>query len=335
MDNFFSVIIPCYNAEKVIQYCLDSIKKSTSANYEIICVDDFSGDGTVELIKKYRDVKLICMEKNRGAAVARNEGAKHAGGNILLFIDSDVVIMADTIEKIQASFRENNADAIVGIYSSDHPFKEAASNYKNLHLRYTRMVMNKEVHVFDGSCVAIKKKVFDSVSGFDENIRILAGEDWDLSNRIWAMGYRIILDKDIPFIHRKHYTSASLFRTDLRKAFGVVKLMLRTRNRKRGLVKSDTAGSLPVLMIFSMLMVFLLIPSMLLVFVSAKIAPAVFLLLILMIFLCNKKYFLFMCKEKSFLFMLASMGLFALYVWSMILGFAGGILDYYLLKHKY
>lgn len=183
---------------------------------------------------KDHEIDIILMDINLGdgddgvyltVEIAESKGIK--------------TIMKDTIEKIQSSFALKNAYVIVGIYAAQHPFEGIASNYKNLHLRYTRMIMEAEVHIFDGSCVAIKKEVFDRVSGFDEHIKILAGENWDLANRISEMGYKIILDKSIPFIHRKYYTVANLFRTDLRKAFGVIKLMLRRSKRKKGLLENS------------------------------------------------------------------------------------------------
>lgn len=335
MKDFFSIIIPCYNAADVIAHCLGAIEQSGFKDYEIICVDDGSRDATCETIKNYRNATLIPLEKNRGAACARNIGVQHARGNILLFIDSDVVIMPDTLEKIHLSFLQKNADAVVGIYAAEHPFTGTASNYKNLHLRYTRMIMEEEVHIFDGSCVAIKKQVFASVSGFDENIKILAGEDWDLANRISEKGYRIILDKDIPFIHRKYYTVATLFKTDLRKAFGVIKLMVRRSKRQKSLFEKKTAGSLPFSMAFSLFIVFLFAPALFLLYYHIQLAAGAIILLAAVFYLCNRHYFHFFLHEKNLSFMVASMGIFFIFLWAMILGFSGGILDYYLLKHRY
>jgi glycosyltransferase involved in cell wall biosynthesis len=335
MPDFFSIIIPCYNAADVIAFCLNSIVESNFQNYEVICVDDCSRDNTAAIIQQYENVTLIRLDQNQGAAVARNIGAKQARGNILLFIDSDVIIMNDTMAKIQSTFTQKKADVVVGIYAAQHPFEGIASNYKNLHLRYTRMIMEEEVHIFDGSCVAIQKEVFDRVSGFDENIKILAGEDWDLANRISETGYRIILDKSIPFIHRKYYTVSNLFQTDLRKAFGVIKLMLRTSKRKKGLIAKKTAGSLPPSMAFSLFFAFLFAPFLLALFINPGVALGGFFLVFFSIYLCNRSYFHYLSGEKNRAFMLASLGIFFIYQWALIIGFTAGIFDYILLKHKY
>lgn len=335
MNVFFSIIIPCYNAANVIEYCLDAVVQSTLKNYEVICVDDCSQDDTVRIIKGYENVDLISLKTNQGAAVARNIGAKQAKGDILLFIDSDVVIKDDTIAKIQSAFTHKNADAIVGIYSAEHPFSGIASNYKNLHLRYTRMIMDEEVHIFDGSCVAIKKEVFNEVSGFDENIKILAGEDWDLANRISEKGFRIILDKSVTFIHRKYYTIFNLFRTDLRKAFGVIKLALRTGKRKKGLIANKTAGSLPLSMAFSLIIGFLFAPLLLPLFISPVVGIGGLFLLFAAIYFCNRSYFGFLSQEKNQAFMVVSVGIFIVYQWALIIGFTAGIFDYFFLNHKY
>ena len=335
MQDFISIIIPCYNASDVIECCLDQIIQSTNKNYEIICVDDCSTDNTIEVIKNYKKVITIPLKKNQGAAVSRNVGVKKAKGNILLFIDSDVILNKNTIEMILLSFKKTKADSIVAIYSEKHPYKGIVSNYKNLHLRYTRLIMPERVHIFDGSCVAIKKEVFNAVGGFDENIRILAGEDWDLASKIYSYGYYIYLDKTISFIHRKEYKLLNLFKTDLRKAFGVIKLLLRTKKRKKGLIENRVTGSLPASMGLSIILIAALTPLLITVIFNIIFSLIGLILILLLIFLLNIKYFYYFVKQKGVIFSVFSFGIFILYNFALILGFTFGLADYYILNHKY
>ena len=93
MKNGVSVIIPCYNVEKYLENCLDSILTQNYKNLEIILVDDCSTDDTWKIIKKYQkkydNVVGIQNDKNRGAGYSRNSALKIASYDYISFIDSD------------------------------------------------------------------------------------------------------------------------------------------------------------------------------------------------------------------------------------------------------
>lgn len=86
-----TIIITVYNEEKYIEKCLNSLKKQTFNNWEIIIVDDGSKDNTKNLIKKlkFKNLKYL-YQKHLGLATARNLGAKKAKGEILVFLDGDM-----------------------------------------------------------------------------------------------------------------------------------------------------------------------------------------------------------------------------------------------------
>lgn len=88
-----SVIIPCYNVEKYIERCLDSVCAQTLKDIEIICVDDCSTDDTLSVIKEYakRDnrINIIKHKNNKGVSAARNAGLKKAIGEYIAFVDPD------------------------------------------------------------------------------------------------------------------------------------------------------------------------------------------------------------------------------------------------------
>ena len=94
-----SVIVPAYNAETVLPLCLDAIVGSTYQPHEIIVVDDRSSDGTFAVARQ-RGVKILRMERQSGPGASRNLAAQVATGEILLFVDSDVVITADVIGRL-------------------------------------------------------------------------------------------------------------------------------------------------------------------------------------------------------------------------------------------
>lgn len=106
-----SVITPVYNAERFIRDTIDSVLAQTYTDFELILVDDQSTDSSVEIIKGYQAqderVKLIQLEQNSGAAVARNSGIEAAKGQYIAFIDSDDRWSENKFAK-QLAFMKNN-----------------------------------------------------------------------------------------------------------------------------------------------------------------------------------------------------------------------------------
>ena len=90
MENIkFSFIIPTYNCTDFIENCLSSIFLQTYKNYEIIVVDDCSTDNTVDILKKYDNIKILSTSKNSRQGAARNIGLDNCTGDYILFVDSD------------------------------------------------------------------------------------------------------------------------------------------------------------------------------------------------------------------------------------------------------
>lgn len=111
-----SVIIPCYNIEKYLRQCLDSVVNQTLRNIEIICVDDGSSDSTLEILKEYENADerfKIVSQKNGGAGAARNNGLRVATGKYLSFLDSDDFFELDMLEKAYESAEKYQADFVV------------------------------------------------------------------------------------------------------------------------------------------------------------------------------------------------------------------------------
>lgn len=105
----FSIVIPVYNVEDYIERCLESIKKQTFKDYEVIVVDDGCTDKSIEIAKQY-DVKIIKTE-HVSVSEARNVGVKHTKGEYLIFLDSDDYWDKDLLNEINKSL-DNNPDLV-------------------------------------------------------------------------------------------------------------------------------------------------------------------------------------------------------------------------------
>lgn len=106
-----SIVIPAYNCADYIGMALDSVINQTYKNWEAIVVDDCSTDSTSQEVKKYmkhdKRIKFHSLEKNSGAAVARNTAVELATGKYLAFLDSDDIWFPEKLTK-QINFMESN-----------------------------------------------------------------------------------------------------------------------------------------------------------------------------------------------------------------------------------
>src|SRR5690242_9274657 len=163
-----SVIIPAYNDADRLRICLSSLQASVFRDYECIVVDDGSTDGTGEVARAF-DATLLSTGCRRGPAYARNTGAASANGEILFFIDSDVCIRPDTLQRIAAAFAEDEKlDALIGSYDDEPASPDFISRYRNLMHCYVHRHGRRQASTFWGGCGAIRRAVFEEAKGFDE-----------------------------------------------------------------------------------------------------------------------------------------------------------------------
>lgn len=134
MVSKISVVIPCYNCEKYIGRCLDSIVRQTYSNLEIIVVNDGSTDNTQAVLSNYvNDVRIRCItQENGGEAAARNTGIEAATGEYIGFVDSDDYIEYDMYQKLYSALIAANADVAIGNYNVVYENGEAMNCYSTM-----------------------------------------------------------------------------------------------------------------------------------------------------------------------------------------------------------
>lgn len=113
MKPAISVIVPFYNIEQYVSYCLDSILAQTFRDFELICINDGSKDGTRELLDAYAEkdprVKVIHQE-NQGLSAARNNGLQFAAGKYIAFINGDDAVTPEYLEILYSEAEKSGAD---------------------------------------------------------------------------------------------------------------------------------------------------------------------------------------------------------------------------------
>lgn len=110
-EELVSIIVPVYNSEKFIKNTIKTVEKQTYENWELLLVNDCSTDNSKKIIEEYekkdKRIKLIDLEQNSGAAIARNTGIDRANGKYIAFLDSDDLWEKEKLEK-QIKFIKNN-----------------------------------------------------------------------------------------------------------------------------------------------------------------------------------------------------------------------------------
>lgn len=162
----FSIIIPIYNVEKYLFECLDSIKKQTYDNYEVIMIDDESTDNSIQVANKFlADGRFnLYKTKHSGVSETRNFGVSVAKGKYLLFIDSDDTINKDLLKELYKIIEKNNEVNIirygVSIIQNNEVSKTKFNTYQyNNSVCAFDLLLGSEV--LDAACIcAINRKFY-------------------------------------------------------------------------------------------------------------------------------------------------------------------------------
>ncbi|MEB3178367.1 MAG: glycosyltransferase [Nostocaceae cyanobacterium] len=191
-----SVIVPAYNGERTILQTIESIRKQTFSDWEIIVIDDGSKDRTVELVNTVKDERLkIFSYENGGLPVARNRGISHAQGEYIAFIDADDLWtpdkLADQLEALQKNPQAGLAyswtsvidDKAESIYESNKVYYEG-DVYADL-LTYN--------FIASGSNALVRRQAIEDAGEFEPTLG--SAEDWDYWLRIASSWHFAVVPK--------------------------------------------------------------------------------------------------------------------------------------------
>jgi glycosyltransferase involved in cell wall biosynthesis len=193
-------------------------------------IDDGSTDDSAAIAERF-GATLLSTAGRCGPAMARNLGARHANGDLLLFIDADVAVHSDALGRISKRFEEDqDLDALMGAYDDSPADRGFVSQFKNLMHTFVHRQGNSQACTFWCGCGAVKRSVFLEFGGLDESYRRPSIEDIEFGSRMMLSGRKLALDPSIQCKHLKIWTLWNLVRTDVvQRGIPWTELILRTR----------------------------------------------------------------------------------------------------------
>ncbi len=199
-----SIVTPAYNNPDEVRKLLESVSlgKRDFPALETIVVDDNSRDDSIRKVVEESNFAIyVRLEQNSGPAKARNIGAKLAKNDVLLFLDSDVILNRETLAKINKKMEsDNSVKVICGEYDVEPENSSFSTKFKALMVR-SWLPPGDSTTVFLTRVGAIKKEVFSKLGGFNDDIKTASVEDYDFGRRLMNAGIKMHYDPSITVRH--------------------------------------------------------------------------------------------------------------------------------------
>lgn len=205
-----SCIVPATNRPATLERALAAIRAAADPPDELIVVEE---------------------PAFAGPAAARNDGARRAGGDVLVFVDSDVVVRHDAFQRVRHSFASDAAlVAVFGSYDDEVATNGIVAGFRNLLHHHVHQRSSGEAQTFWAGLGAIRREAFHAADGFDEaRYPHPSIEDIELGGRLAAAG-RIVLDPALLGTHLKEWRLTEMVTTDFsRRGVPWVELLLERR----------------------------------------------------------------------------------------------------------
>lgn len=318
-----SLITPAYNNPEEVKKLLASVQPEVlkDRTLEAIVVDDCSSDDSIRKVAQESGfARYIRLDRNSGPAVARNVGAKSAKNEILVFVDSDVILNSDTLPRIRNKFSQDKSVAIFGgEYDLEPANPSFTTKFKSLMVCSWRPRENV-VTDFLTRVGAIRKNIFDEMGGFDTNLRTAAVEDYEFARRLMNKGYIISYDPTLTVKH--HFPEfKSQIRTFFHRSFMWIYIFKKYK-------KFDNTCTTPLIAI-AQTCGFLSSLLLIIAVININFIYASLFFLILFV-LTNLRFFKLTFKYEGLVFTLRSIPMALILSCSIFLGGILGVVYYFL-----
>ncbi len=238
----YSIVIPVFNCVEYTEKCIDSIYNVrkidvTDYDFEIVVVDNHSTDSTPELLKqyknKYENFKYVANKENLGFAKACNIGARHSKGEYIIFLNNDTEVTPEWSRYLIDTIRVHDDVWIAGskcLYPDrtiQHAGVVFSDNklpfhiYRNFPEYHPAVNIERSYLAVTGACLAIKRKNFLSLKGFDESY-LNGYEDIDLCLKVKSLNKRVIYQPKSVIIHHESKTPGRLKEKSLKKNYSIL-----------------------------------------------------------------------------------------------------------------
>lgn len=230
-----SIIIPVYNAVDTIIDCLNSLADQTfnAEFYEVICINDGSTDKTTELLNNYNRIinYKVVNQINNGPAHARNEGARLAVGNLVLFTDSDCILDCKWIVEMSKPFDDKNIVGVQGCYKTKQ--KKLISKFEQLEIEnsYRKMSKIEFIDSIGTYSAAYRKHIFMKYEGFSTQYKTASGEDFELSYRISNDNHKMVMNKKAICFHKHSESLLDYLKTKFKRGYWRAFLYKNVKNK--------------------------------------------------------------------------------------------------------
>jgi glycosyltransferase involved in cell wall biosynthesis len=305
MSNRLSVIVPFHRGLSFLERSLAALASRPDGT-ELVVAADGAVDDCHALAARY-GARVVEIEGPRGPAVARNRAAAVASGDILVFVDSDVVVTPGMLGRLLQFFdRDPGAAAVFGAYDDTPGDPGFVSQYKNLAHAFIHRNAEGQAQTFWAGFGAVRRTPFDAVGGFDERFTVPSVEDIDLGYRLTIAGFRVMLEPWLTACHLKRWTVRGMIASDVRdRGIPWTQLMLRYGRMNSNLNVKSSARLCVVL-------AYLTLAAMALAIVDVRAMLVVPIGLAALFFL-DRDYYLYFLRERGFWFGLRVFPLHFLY----------------------
>ena len=212
MDNKVSIIVPVYNAGKFIEETMESVRKQTYADWELLLILDGCSDNSEQVIRQYCEktkdarIRMLCQPENMGAAEARNRGVREASGRYIAYIDADDLWREDKLQK-QILFMEERQAAF-----SFTGYEFADENGKGLGKIVRVPAVMEYEDALKNTTIFTTTVIFDTKRIHKETLKMpkIKSEDTALWWKVLREGYKAYgLDENLALYRRAGRTLSS------------------------------------------------------------------------------------------------------------------------------
>ncbi len=199
--------------ERFIEETLDSVRKQSLMDFEVLCIDDGSTDGTRDILDRFAgtdDRFLPVSGPAKGVSAARNLGLRMAKGKLLLFLDADDVLHPQALDRFRAALTDPQVvGAVAGVQRINMEGEElrGADNRLLVPQQDQLAALLRKNFIVNGGALAVRTDIARQSGGFDEDLK--NGEDWEFWCRVALIGPFVVVDGPALLLYRQVASGAN------------------------------------------------------------------------------------------------------------------------------